>query len=102
VNGNGPVVLALVAFAGRHDHHPVKHLLIPGLGAFMNIAELLGVLYIAFTGSGTSPGDATKAIGIVVIWCLVGFIWVMLNPNRHPARGVHQERLASPERVPTA
>jgi len=94
-------IIALVAFAGRHDHHPIKHLLVPGVGAIMNIAELIGVLYIALTGSGTSPGDAMKAIGVVVVWCVIGFIWVMANPNKRHALQVHEDKLASPDPVPT-
>jgi len=94
-------LIALVAFASRHDRHPIKHFLVPGLGAFMNIAELFGVLYISLTGSGTSPGDATKAIGIVVVWCLIGFIWVMTNPTKRHALQVHQDKLADPDPVPT-
>ena len=74
-------LIALVAFASRHDRHHVKHLLIPGIGALMNIAELLGVVYIAVNASGTSPGDAFKAIGVVVVWCLIGVVWVLSNPK---------------------
>ena len=47
----------------------------------MNIAELLGVVYIAVNASGTSPGDAFKAIGVVVVWCLIGVVWVLSNPK---------------------
>ncbi|HUI48059.1 MAG TPA: APC family permease, partial [Acidimicrobiia bacterium] len=94
-------IIAVVAFASRHDRHPVKHYLLPGLGAFMNIAELIGVIYIALTGSGTTPGDAVKAIGIVVGWCVVGFIWVLLNPSRRHAQELHLDRVAAGEAVPT-
>jgi len=82
-------LIALVAFASRHDRHPVKHYLVPGLGALMNIAELIGVIYIAVNASGTSPGDAYKAIGIVVLWALIGAVWVMLNPNMRGSKLLH-------------
>jgi len=82
-------IIALVAFASRHDKHPIKHLLIPGIGALMNIAELLGVVYIAVTASGTSPGDAYKALGVVALWCLIGVVWVMLNPNMRGKKVFH-------------
>ena len=74
-------VIAIVAFASRHDRHPMKHYFLPGLGALMNIAELAGVIYIAVTGSGTTPGDAYKAIGVVVLWCVIGAVWVISNPK---------------------
>ena len=82
-------IIALVAFASRHDKHPIKHLLIPGVGALMNIAELLGVVYIAVNASGTSPGDAYKALGVVVLWCLIGVVWVALNPNMRGKKVFH-------------
>jgi len=91
-------IIALVAFASRHDKHPIKHLLIPGIGALMNIAELLGVVYIAVTASGTSPGDAYKALGVVALWCLIGVVWVMVNPNMRGKKVFHDpgQRQAAP------
>jgi amino acid transporter len=82
-------VIALVAFASRHDKHPVKHLLIPGVGALMNIAELLGVVYIAVNASGTSPGNAFKALGAVALWCVIGVVWVLVNPNKRGHKVFH-------------
>jgi basic amino acid/polyamine antiporter, APA family len=86
-------VVAIVAFASRHDRHPVKHYLLPGLGALMNLAELFGVLYIAVKGSGTAPGNAFKALGFVVLWCIAGAIWVAVNPSGKHARDLHEERV---------
>ena len=58
-------IITMVAFANRHDKHPDEALSsFPGLGALMNVAELLGVIYIAVNGSGTTPGDAYKALGV--------------------------------------
>ena len=82
-------IIALIAFASRHDKHPIKHYVIPGLGAFMNIAELLGVIYIAVNASGTSPGDAYKALGIVAVWIIIGIVWVATNPKMRGAKLVH-------------
>ena len=81
--------IAVVAFASRHDKSVIRHLVLPGVGAVMNFAELVGVVYIAVTGSGTSPGDAYKAIGIVVIWILIGVIWVARNPNMRGTKLLH-------------
>jgi amino acid transporter len=86
-------LIALIAFASHRDKHPVKHLAIPAVGALMNIAELLGVMYVGFSeGTGTTPGNYEKAIGVVVIWCIIGFLWVKLNPSRHHAKKVADER----------
>jgi amino acid transporter len=85
-------VVAFVAFASRHDRHWGKHMAIPGLGALMNLSMLFGVVYLAITAGGASSKDAYKALGIVVLWIVIGFIWVGLNPNKHHARKVHEER----------
>ena len=73
-------LIAIVAFASRHDRHVVKHYLIPGLGMFMNIAELLGVIYLAVKSGGDAGKEAYYALGIVIVWIVVGFIWVGMNP----------------------
>jgi basic amino acid/polyamine antiporter, APA family len=94
-------VIAIVAFASRHDRHVFKHYAIPGVGALMNLAELLGILYIAVNGSGTAPGNAYKALGVVVLWCIIGAVWVALNPSGKHARAVHKERVEQ-GKVPAA
>jgi APA family basic amino acid/polyamine antiporter len=88
-------IVALVAFASRHDKHTLKHLVVPGLGALMNLAMLFGVVYLAVTAGGSSSKDAYKSIGIVVVWCIIGVIWVALNPNKHHAKGVVEGRKSS-------
>ena len=85
-------IVALVAFASRHDKHTLKHFVVPGVGALMNLAMLFGVVYLAVTAGGSSSKDAYKSIGIVVAWCVIGVIWVALNPHRHHAKGVVESR----------
>jgi len=91
-------VIALVAFASRHDRHLVKHFVVPGVGALMNFAELMGVIYIAVTASGTSPGNAYKALGVAVIRILIGVVWVLANPKMRGAGLLHDpgQRSATP------
>jgi APA family basic amino acid/polyamine antiporter len=89
-------IVALVAFASRHDKHLVKHTLVPGLGALMNIAELIGVVYLAITAGGATSKDAYKSIGIVVLWCVVGVVWVVINPNKGHAKRVVESRTSQP------
>jgi APA family basic amino acid/polyamine antiporter len=85
-------IVALVAFASRADRHFVKHKAIPAIGALMNIAELLGVIYIAVKAGGDSSKNAYIALGAVVVWIILGFIWVGANPNKHHARQVLVDR----------
>jgi amino acid transporter len=85
-------VIAIVAFASRHDRHPLKHFAIPGLGALMNLAELFGVVFLAINAGGQSSKDAYKALGIVGVWIVIGVVWVAVNPNKHHARAVVKDR----------
>ena len=74
-------VIAIVAFASRHDRHMVKHYAVPGLGALMNVAELAGVVYLAVKAGGNAAEDAYKALAIVGLWIVIGVAWVALNPR---------------------
>ena len=85
-------VIAVVAFASRHDKHLFKHMLIPGIGALMNLGELFGVVYLAITAGGTTSTDAYKSIGIVAGWIVLGVLWVMFNPNKRHARGLVEDK----------
>jgi len=87
-------IVAVVAFAERHDKHIVKHIMVPILGALMNLAELVGVVYLAITSGGATSKDAYKALAVVGVWIVAGVLWVAFNPNRHDARQVHQSRHA--------
>jgi amino acid transporter len=85
-------VIAFVAFAQRHDRHMVKHFVIPGVGALMNVAMLFGVVFLAITTGGATAKDSYKSIAIVAVWIVIGLIWVAVNPNKHHARKVHDGR----------
>ncbi len=91
-------VVALVAFASRHDKHVVKHMAVPGIGALMNLAMLFGVVYLAITAGGSSSKDAYKSLAIVGIWIVIGIVWVAVNPNKHHAKSVVDSR--TPTKAP--
>jgi len=73
-------VVAIVAFASRHDRSLFKHYAVPGIGALMNLAELVGIVYLAVVAGGATAKDAYIALGMVGAWILLGVVWVMLNP----------------------
>jgi amino acid transporter len=75
-------VVAVMAFAGRHDRHPLKHFLVPGVGALMNLGELFGVIYLAFQAGGATQDDATKALYAVGAWILLGILWFSIKSRR--------------------
>jgi len=74
-------IICLVAFASRHDRNILKHYIVPGLGALMNIGELVGVVYLAVQAGGDSSKNAYIALGVVVVWIVLGVVWVALNPQ---------------------
>jgi len=41
---------------------------------------------------GATAKDAYKSIGIVVVWIVIGMVWLALNPNKHHAGSVDESR----------
>jgi amino acid transporter len=72
--------ITIVAFASHKDKNIFKHYVIPGLGVLMNVAELVGIVYLAFAAGGTTATDAFIAIGMVAAWIVAGGVWIALNP----------------------
>lgn len=83
-------LIAIIAFASRHDRHVFKHFFVPGLGLLMNISELLGVVYLSIKAGGTTQTDTVKALVIVVLWIVLGLIWVLGNPRMRGTKLFHQ------------
>jgi len=46
----------------------------------MNVAELAGIVYLAFAAGGSTATDAFIAIGVVAAWIVAGGVWMLLNP----------------------
>jgi APA family basic amino acid/polyamine antiporter len=74
-------VVAVVAFSHRHDKHFLKHYAVPGIGALMNFALLVAVIYLAINSGGATAHDALIALGVDVVWIALGVAWVTLNPT---------------------
>jgi amino acid transporter len=90
-------VVAVVAFASRHDKHPIKHYLVPSLGALMNLAELFGVIYLAIKAGGAAQDDATKALIVVGLWIAAGVVWFAWNSRKQGVKLVDD----APQREPS-
>jgi APA family basic amino acid/polyamine antiporter len=84
-------VVTVIAFASHHDRHPLKHYVIPGIGALMNLGELFGVVYLAVKAGGSSATDAYKALAIVGAWIVAGIVWVAINPDMRGSKLRHDK-----------
>ena len=87
--------ITIVAFASRHDKHPIKHFLIPGLGLLMNIGELGGIIYLGAAGGGSTAKDVYIALAVVAAWIVAGVAWMFLNPKKRGTKILHDPRPAA-------
>src|SRR6266550_1543540 len=83
-------LIAIIAFASRHDRHVFKHFFVPGLGLLMNISELLGIIYLSIKAGSSTQTDTVKALAIVVLWIVLGLIWVLGNPRMRGTKLFHE------------
>ena len=71
--------IVLVAFAGRDDRHPLKHVVVPVLGLVANLAMLGAVLFASITAGGSTQTDTVIALAIVAVWIVAGAVWLVVN-----------------------
>jgi basic amino acid/polyamine antiporter, APA family len=83
-------LIAIIAFASRHDRHLFKHFFVPGLGLLMNIFELLGIIYLSVKAGGSTQTDTVKALAVVILWIVLGLVWVLGNPRMRGTKLFHQ------------
>jgi amino acid transporter len=83
-------LITIIAFASRHDKQLFKHFFVPGLGLLMNISELLGIIYLSIKAGGTTQTDTVKALLVVVLWIVLGLVWVLGNPRMRGTKLFHQ------------
>jgi APA family basic amino acid/polyamine antiporter len=66
-------IVCLIAFAGVAKRGFFNTLLAPILGAILNIAMLIGVIYFAFASGGSSQTNIIIAGVLALLWLVVGF-----------------------------
>jgi amino acid transporter len=98
-------LICIVAFAGIAARNVFTTVLVPALGAILNIAMLLGVLYFAFAGGGSGQTNTLVALLFCLAWLVIGFGYLYMRklrtgePILHPAD--HKEKVGLPsEMVP--
>jgi amino acid transporter len=84
-------VVAFVAFRRAPRAHTVKHVLVPLLGAFANLAMLLAVIYLGILGGGDTRTAALISIIATVVWFALGLFYFVSN-TRGRSREVWVEK----------
>ncbi len=72
-------IICIVAFAGVVGRKIFSTVIAPALGAFLNVAMLIGVMYYAITAGGTSQTDTIIAVAFSFGWLIVGFGYLYLR-----------------------
>ncbi len=86
-------LICIVAFAGVKARGIFTTVLAPGLGGILNVLMLVGVIYFAIAGGGSTQVDTIIAAGFSVAWLVIGFafLWIrqvvtgvpILHPEDH-------------------
>src|SRR6266568_4097700 len=86
-------LICIVAFAGVKGRGIFTTVLAPGLGGILNVLMLVGVIYFAIAGGGSTQVDTIIAAGFSVAWLVIGFafLWIrqvvtgvpILHPEDH-------------------
>ena len=90
-------VVCLVAFAGVKKRSFYNSFIAPIMGAVLNVAMLIGVIYFSIVGGGSAQVDTIIAIGFSLVWLAVGFGYLYVRklvtgePILHPKD--HKEKI---------
>ncbi len=90
--------LVLIAFSGSRRKSLVRHVVIPVAGLAANLALIGAMAVMSVSAGGATQTDAMVALAIVVVWSLVGALWLLLNPATNRAAVLAGPQLAGPER----
>jgi APA family basic amino acid/polyamine antiporter len=83
-------IICLVAFAGVAGRALYNTIIAPTLGAVLNVLMLIGVLYFAIAGGGSTQIDTLIAVGFCLAWLIIGFGFLYIRklvtgvPILHP------------------
>jgi APA family basic amino acid/polyamine antiporter len=66
-------LIGLVAFAGVKGRPLFSTRIAPVLGGALNVLMLVGVLYFAIAGGGSTQTDTMIAAGFAILWLVIGF-----------------------------
>src|SRR5712692_2157056 len=89
-------LICIVAFAGVQSRSIYNKMIDPVLGGLLNISILIGVLYFAITGGGSTQVDTIMAGVFSIAWLVIGFGYLYVRklvsgvPILHPVD--HKEK----------
>jgi amino acid transporter len=90
--------LVLFAFGGRHRRNVLKHVIIPVAGLLANLAMLAAVIVMSVSAGGSTQTDTLIALGAVVVWIVIGAIWLVFNSAATQTSLLVKPKTVAPER----
>jgi basic amino acid/polyamine antiporter, APA family len=72
-------LVCIVAFAGVKGRGLYNTILAPGFGGVLNVAMLIGVIYFAIAGGGSTQTDTIIAGAFSIAWLVIGFGYLYLR-----------------------
>jgi len=72
----------IIGFAERQEYHWARHLVIPVLGLFANVAMLAAILYLYIFGPADAQHEAYIGFGIAGAWAIVSVVYVGISSAR--------------------
>jgi amino acid transporter len=90
--------LVLFAFGGRHKRNILKHVIVPVAGLVANIGMLAAVVLMSVSAGGSTQTDTLIALGVVLVWIVVGAVWLIFNSAATNKSLLVKPPIVSPER----
>ncbi len=72
-------IVCLVAFAGVQGRSLYNTIIAPSVGGLLNVLMLIGVLYFAITGGGSTQVDTIIAGAFSIAWLAIGFGYLYIR-----------------------
>jgi amino acid transporter len=75
-------LIAFVAFLKTPKKNILTTVLIPIIGAIVNVGMLVGVIVLGVFAGGSTQLAAIIALGVAVVWLIIGMVYFNLNSKR--------------------
>jgi amino acid transporter len=96
-------ITCLIAFAGVAERNWFSTFIAPLLGAILNVAMLIGVIYYGIVGTANTRVDSIVAAVVAVAFLVIGFAFLFIRklvtgvPILHPEDYKSKRAVAEPE-----